>query len=230
MKVQKLLFSLLPWALLIIALLFLWRNCSRENIITVKPPERKLTVNHQLIVNKIEAIGKLELVKYYLKDIVDYSEDLEFLYGLFRAEDKAVLIVTGEIIGCVDLTKIDSSAIELHEDYIRIKLPEPEICSYKIDHENSKVYSRDQSFLSEKDPTELIDSAYIFAERQIRASAHELKVLEQTKRNAVLVLSPLLEQITGKPVDLYFEGEVSPFLQPEEDNEKDTTANEPLTQ
>jgi hypothetical protein len=51
----------------------------------------------------------------------------------------------------------------------------------------------------------LINEAYTRAEAKIKQSALEMGILEQTKKNAELVLKPLLESISGKKVVLQFE-------------------------
>ena len=49
------------------------------------------------------------------------------------------MIVSGEATGCLDLTKIRLGDITEKDSVLVVHLPEPEICSYKIDHSKSKV-------------------------------------------------------------------------------------------
>jgi hypothetical protein len=63
------------------------------------------------------------------------------------------------------------------------------------------VYDTRFTFLDE---SKLVDKAYKQAEKQIRQSALNGGILEQTRQNASRMLLPLLSQLTGKKVGLLF--------------------------
>ncbi|MEZ4904751.1 MAG: DUF4230 domain-containing protein [Spirosomataceae bacterium] len=151
---------------------------------------------HAMVLQEVQALGKLELVRYNFKDIVEHQQ----INQLFP-NSKAVLIVQGEAIGCIDLTKITTSDVSSEADTVVVHLPEPELCSYKIDHSKSKVYNTEYTFLDE---AKLVQEAYRQAERQIQQSALEMGILEQTKQNANQILKPVLEKISGKKVVLRY--------------------------
>ncbi len=159
--------------------------------------EDQSVINNNMIVEKIESIGKLELCKYYIKDVIEQKEIKDWL-----PDSKVVLIISGEVTGCLDLKKIDSSHISFTPELIRIRLPQPEICYVKINHQESKVYDIQYEFF---DKAKLIDKAYALAEKNIRDGALKMKILEQTKANAQVTLKPLLEGFSGKKVELYYE-------------------------
>ena len=81
-------------------------------------------------------------------------------------------------------------------------MPEPEICNHKIDHSKSKIYKTDYAFMNE---ALLLDEAYKKAEKQILQSAIDSDILEQTKKNAEILLTPILENISGKKIILKYE-------------------------
>jgi hypothetical protein len=158
--------------------------------------EDKTIVTNNMVVEKIESIGKLELCKYYIKDVIEQKEIKDWW-----PDSKVILIVSGEVTGCLDLKKIDSTGITILADRIKIKLPLPEICYVKINHQESKVYDIQNEFF---DKPKLIDKAYALAEKNIQNAAFKMKIIEQTKANAQITLKPLLEGFTGKKVELYF--------------------------
>ncbi len=162
-----------------------------------KDKEDKFVVTNNMVVEKIEAIGKLELCKYYIKDVVEQKQ----IKNWYLPNSKVVLIISGEVTGCIDLKKIDSTGIFILPDKIRIRLPAPEICYTKINHQESKVYDIENEFF---DKAKLIDKAYALAEKNIQDGALKMKILEQTKTNALITLKPLLEGFTEKKVELYF--------------------------
>ena len=151
-----------------------------------------------MIVERIEALGRLELVRFYLKDIIEHTEYIKW----WPLDPKAILIVSGEVVGCLDLSQLDTNDVKVAADHIEILLPKPEICYTKVNHKESKVYTI--SNLSSKPDAELIDKAYKLAEKKIEEGALEMRVLEQTKFNAQIMLKPILETITSKKVYLKF--------------------------
>jgi hypothetical protein len=151
---------------------------------------------HAVVLQQIQTLGKLELVRYNFKDIIEHEQMREWL-----PNPQTVLVVQGMAVGCIDLTKISLSDITSETETIVVHLPNPEICSYQIDHSKSKVYSTSFAFMEE---AQLIDQAYQKAEAQIQKSAIEMGILTQTQQNAEKILKPLLEKITNKKVALRY--------------------------
>lgn len=69
------------------------RNCGKNEV--------KSTTVHNVILEKVESLGKLELVRYKFKDIVEHEMISQWL-----PDPKALLIVSGEAVGCIDLGKV----------------------------------------------------------------------------------------------------------------------------
>ncbi len=155
-------------------------------------------VTQKLVLNQVTALGKIELVNYQFRDVVE-SE----LQKTLLPNSKALLIISGQVIGCIDLTKLKGESLIFKTDSLLIKLPSPEICSNKIDHSQSKVY--DVSLFSLLDQSQLIDEAYKKAELQITDSALEMGIINQTKQNADKILKPMFENISGKKVRLFYD-------------------------
>jgi len=151
---------------------------------------------HNLVLEEIESLGKLELVKYKFKDVMEYEVKYQYL-----PNSKVVLVVSGEAVGCIDLQKVRSQDITETDSILHVKLPEPEVCYYKVNHKDSKVYDTDWTYF---DDAELIDEAYEQAEAKVKEVALESNILEQTRENAEKVLKPLLQQISGKRVLLSY--------------------------
>jgi hypothetical protein len=193
MNIKRVLLNVLPWILFFLVCI-LWYNFSKPETI-----EEKMVINHNMVIEKIEAMGKLELVRYYIKDIVENTRELDWW-----PDQKVILMVSGEVVGCIDLTKIDSTKIGISQDKISIKLPAPEVCYHKINHQESKVYNLESKLLY-YDDAKLIDKAYAQAEKQLLNAATKMKILDQTKTNAQSILKPLLEEMTGRPVIITFE-------------------------
>jgi hypothetical protein len=167
-----------------------------------KPTEPIIT--HNMLLQEVTAIGKLELVKYHFKDVVEYQKE-QTDYSIINRmlpKAKAVLIVSGEAIGCIDLTKITTNDISDNKDTMYVYLPKPEMCVNKIDHQQSKVYDLANGYFVEQG--KMVSDAYAAAETQIQQSALSMGILEQTNENAIKILGPMLEKIAGKKVVLRF--------------------------
>lgn len=158
--------------------------------------DNQVETMHTVVLEQITSIGKLELVKYNFKDVVEQE-----VVKIWLPNAKAVLIVQGEAIGCVDLTKVNIADITSEQETLVVHLPEPELCLFKIDHDKSKVYNTEYAFTEE---AKLVDQAYKQAEKQIQKSALDMGILKQTEENARKVLTPMLEKASGKKVILKF--------------------------
>jgi Protein of unknown function (DUF4230) len=175
--------------LLMAGAIFIW-----EKVAAIKhffTNETKTTQN--IVLKQIVTMGKMELVNYQFRDVVESEIQKSLL-----PNSKVLLIISGQAVGCIDLTKIKPQDIDLEADSLKIKLPSPEICVSKIDHSQSKVY--DMSLFSLLDQSQLIDEAYKKAELQINDSAMQMGILEQTKTNADKILKPMFEKISSKKV------------------------------
>jgi hypothetical protein len=188
------LIRLLVIILLVVGLIAIWEQIRGSKALSRF--RRGDTATQRIVLKEVTALGKLELVRYTFKDIVEHEQPNTFLPNA-----NAVLIVEGEATGCLDLTKISPADITTEGDSVTIRLPKPELCGWKINHNRSRVYDTRFSFLNE---TQLVSDAYRQAERQIRQSALNGGILQQTRQNAGRILPPLLTRLSGRRVGLVF--------------------------
>lgn len=145
----------------------------------------KVEVSHNMIVEKIESLGNLEVLKYNIQDMVEYKKVRHWLPNA-----KTALIVSGEVICCIDLTRLKSKDIYTSGDSIRLTLPAPEVCHVTIDHSASRIYDM-QFGLWES--TQIADEAYRQAEKQLREQAEKLDMDSKSRDSAVNLLRPILQ-------------------------------------
>ena len=195
MPLLRVLIRLLPWILVITVGIFIWRSF-KDFFGTDDTEEPAVTVNYNTILTSVEELGKMELVRYNFKDVVEYEKEV----SRYIPNSKVVLIVAGEAVGCVDFTKIQAGDIVFEGDsVIQIMLPEPELCYYKVDHSQSKVFSKENTYFQD---AELVEESFKYAENNIKRAALNSGILRQTTENAEKILKPMLEEITGKRVVL----------------------------
>ena len=160
--------------------------------------ETRIELTGDVMVEKITNIGKLELVKYSMKDVIERKETRTIL------PDKRILFVaSGEVVGCVDLTKVKKEDIVVNADSLTVFLPQPEICYTKLDHSRSRVYDL-TGVWTPSERQAMIEEIYKIAEKRILENAREMNVLGKTKENASLIFKPMLENISGKKVGIAF--------------------------
>jgi hypothetical protein len=178
--------------LLAVVLIFLWEKLKSFSVFS----KAELKTTQHTVLQKISNLGKMELVKYQFKDIVEQEIVQQLL-----PNPKALLIIEGEAVGCIDMKNIKPENIQILKDTLLLTLPQPEICYFKINHERSKVYETSFAFMNEG---LLLEEAFKKAEKQIEKAALETGILEKTKQNARQILGPMLSQIAEKNVKIIF--------------------------
>ena len=150
------------------------------------------------MVTKITSMGKLELVKYSMKDVIEQKETRRFL-----PDERILFVAVGEVTGCIDLTQVSKEDIFIEGDSLTLTLPQPEICYTKIDHQKSKVYDVSGAWFP-SDAKDMVEGIYKIAEQRLNDNASEMQILQKTKANALAIFKPLVENLSGKKVGILF--------------------------
>lgn len=208
----KRIIKFLPWFLLMVVLITLYLSNY-----SLFPKEGKIEViDSTVILKEIEKLGKLELVKYNFKEIYDYkqlSEGKIVGNSILKIHDytpdlNVVLVASGEAVGCIDLTKMDIEDVSQKNDTLIIFLPPPELCYYKLDLENTRIYSFKSAswwsklFSDDTEDEQVLQNAYRQTERRIEMAAYESGILPSTNEQARNMLKPMLETLSGKKVEI----------------------------
>lgn len=203
----KIILKMLPW--LIVVALLSWLLISEKLSLDIVGGERETYQN--TILTRVESMGKLELVKYNFQEVTEVQKavariDLKLfkLPTTIAPDSRAVLISQGSAVGCVNLAQLQKADIHEVNDTLYVSLPPPELCYFKIDLEKSRIYDLEISGLSRAERKTFMEELYKVAESQIRQSAYEMGILEQTRENARQILTPLLENISKKEVIINF--------------------------
>ena len=195
----------LPWLLLITVGLWLYFS-GKWPFYTHSDPEN-IQVDQEILLAKLELMGKLELVKYNFKEItqVEQTSKWKMFFQSYSPDMRAALITSGEAVCCIDLSKLTSQDLNLVNDTLYVILPPPEICYYKIDLENSRIYDLETGFLAtNEEERKFVEGVYKSAENKIKKSAMENGILEMTKANADKFLIPFLQEFYAKPIKLNY--------------------------
>jgi hypothetical protein len=155
-------------------------------------------VTQDAMVSKVIAMGKLELVKYSMKDVVEKKE----LHTILP-DSRVLFVAVGEVTACIDLTKVSKADISQGKDTVNITLPQPEICYVKLDHQKSRVYDVSGVWFADKSKN-MVEDVYKVAEKKMLTTATEMNLLGKARENANLIFKPLLENVSGKKVVIRF--------------------------
>ncbi len=186
----------LPWVLVCVLGVYIYISSRPLFDLGLNGEDDKIEITNNVIIEKIELLGKLELCKFYMKDIVEHK----VIKPWYDKDSKVVLIISGEAVGCIDLRKLDSSSVQITEKQVIVTLPPAEICAFKVDHQASKIYDIETGFF--EDDKKIIDKAYQLAETEIKKSATKMGIEKQTRLNAEIILKPFLAAMTDKEIVL----------------------------
>jgi len=162
---------------------------------SINKPEQTI-ITHDMVLLQVEELGQLELVKYNIRDVIEYKKMRQWL-----PNSKTALIVVGEVISCVDLSKIQKEDIVVIKDSVSLTLPIPEICHFKVDHTRSRVYDIQYGLW---DTHQLVDEAYREAERQLYQQALSMGIANESRQSAIKLLTPLLKAFGFNKVSINF--------------------------
>ena len=100
--------------------------------------------------------------------------------------ERVLLVAVGEVEAGVDLADLSENDVQVSEDKVSIRLPEPEVLSSSLDEEKTAVYDRDEGlllrFLSPDD--QLAEEARDEAVQRVEDAALENGILDQAQSNA----------------------------------------------
>jgi hypothetical protein len=102
----------------IILSIFLWEKFKNFNPFEIKD----IKTTHNMVLKEMTLLGKLELANFAFRDVVEQELVRDYL-----PNPKAILIVQGEAIGCIDLTKITADDIATNGDTLIVHLPDPDM-------------------------------------------------------------------------------------------------------
>jgi len=159
---------------------WLFRNAGPPRVDTSRPT----------VVRQIQQLQRLETVVFNMDKIVSGGWESRYL-PMFLAGERLLLVVDGEVTAGVDLGHIAAADIVVSGQTIRMKIPDPEIFSARVDSERTRVYSRETGLFTRVDPN-LESDIRREAERQVRQAALDNGILRTAAANARTTMTSFL--------------------------------------
>ena len=156
-------------------------------------------IDQPTVVRQIQQLQRLETVSFTMDKIISGEHDSPYL-PKFLVSDRLLLVVHGEVIGGVDLSKLQSADVVVQGQSISLRLPQAQILVTRLDNAQTRVYSRDTGLFSSPDPN-LESEVRQEAERQLQEAAMQGDILQTADGNARSTISSLLQGLGFKKVD-----------------------------
>jgi Protein of unknown function (DUF4230) len=151
----------------------------------------RVDVSQPTVVNKIQRLQRLETVVYTMDKVVSGEKENAILPD-FLAGDKLLMLVHGEVVAGVDFSSLKSGDVTVNAKQVRLRLPEAQVFTTRIDNTLTRVYSRQTGLLVPVD-TNLESQVREEAERQLRGAALTDGILKTAQQNARSTLTSLLQ-------------------------------------
>jgi uncharacterized protein DUF4230 len=162
--------------------------------------QTSINVSQPTVVRQIQQLQRLETVTYTMDKIISGERDNPYL-PKFLAGDRLLLVVHGQVIGGVDLAKVQPSDVVVHGETITFRLPQAEVFSTVIDNGKTRVYSRDTGLFTSPDPN-LESEVRQEAERQLQLAALQDGILKSADQNARNTLTSMLKGFGFSQVEI----------------------------
>lgn len=159
-----------------------------------------ISVDQPTVIRQIQALQRLESVKYTMDKIIVGERENPIL-PKFLAGDRLLLVVHGEVIAGVDLSKLQPSNVAIRDRTVSIRLPHAEVFTTRLDNAKTRVYSRDTGIFTTPDPN-LEGEVRQEAERQLTAAALQDGILNTADQNARQTITSLLTGLGFNQVEV----------------------------
>ena len=150
-------------------------------------------ISQPTVVASIQRLARLESVVYTMDKVVEGDRTNEYLPD-FLTGDKLLLIVHGQAVAGVDLSKVQASNVEIDGRSVTVTMPAAELLSVSLDNGKTRVYSRDTGLLVPADPN-LETETREKAEADLRQAALTSGILTTAEGNARATLTTMLHSL-----------------------------------
>jgi len=156
------------------------------------------------VVEKVQRLNRLETVVYSLDTVVEGNESSPVLPDAL-AGDRLLMIVHGQTIAGVDMSKLQADSVEITEGAqgrsIKLTLPPSTVFVTTIDEGKSRVYARDTGLFVKADPN-LETVTRQKAQSELQAAALSDGILDAATTNAKATVTAMLEGLGFAHVEI----------------------------
>jgi hypothetical protein len=151
-------------------------------------------ISAPMVVEKIQALNRLESVVYSLDTVVEGDKSSAILPDAL-AGDKLLMIVHGQTIAGVDMSQMKPEDVQITETggrSIKLTLPASQVFITSIDNAHTRVFSRETGIFVTADPN-LESQTRAKAQDQLQQAALTGGILDAASKNARATVTAMLE-------------------------------------
>jgi hypothetical protein len=156
-------------------------------------------VSQPTVVNRIQELQRLETVVYTMDKVVTGERQNPVLPD-FLAGDRILLLVHGEVIAGIDLSQLRKENVRVAGKSVRLRLPDAQIFTTRLDNAKTRVYSRQTGLLVPVDPN-LESQVREEGERQIHDAALADGILKTAQQNSRSTIASMLRGLGFEQID-----------------------------
>jgi hypothetical protein len=156
-----------------------------------------------VVVEKIQKLNRLETVVYSLDSVVEGAHTSPVFPDIL-AGDKLLLVVHGQSIAGIDLSKLKPEEVRIEVNdprSIHVNLPPSEIFVTTLDNDHTRVYARTTGLLVPVDQN-LESDTRAKAQQQLQAAALSDGILDAARKNARATVATLLYSLGFQHVEV----------------------------
>jgi hypothetical protein len=160
-----------------------------------------------MVVEKVQRLNRLESVVYSLDTVVegDIAKPVAALPDALYS-DKLVLIVHGDIIAGVDMSKMKPDDVQIAEAgsdrSIKLVLPPSQVFVTTIDNAHTRVFSRVTGLFPMTADPNLESNTRAKAQEQLQQAALTDGILDAASKNARATVTAMLEGLGFEHVEV----------------------------
>ncbi len=109
-------------------------------------------------------------------------------------------LVHGQVIAGIDFAALQGSGVKVDGKTVRLRLPEAQVLTTRLDNDKTRVYSRETGLLVPTDP-DLESQVRQEAEHQLQAAALADGILQTAQKNARMTVTSLLQGMGFEKVE-----------------------------
>lgn len=169
----------------------------------ISPRSTTFDTSVPVVVDHIQKLARLETVVYSLDSVVE-GDHSSPLFPDILAGDKLLLVVHGQSVAGIDLTKLKPEDVRIDgpdSRTIHVNLPPSELFSTSLDNEHTRVYARSTGLLVPVDQN-LESQTRVKAQQQLQAAALSDGILDAARKNARATVATLLYGLGFQHVDV----------------------------
>ncbi len=153
------------------------------------------------ILQKFEKTGKLQVITFYMDQVLDEREKryLFWIDELFP-DTKVLISVTSQVSACIDLAQLQEEDIAIDDQSVTLTLPAPEFCSDPIIDLDSVTKHLESGFGASDLQIEALKRGKELAKEQ----AEENQIFQLAKDQGEVMISGLLTEVSEKRIIIQY--------------------------